>query len=75
MDGVDRVPEGLKRTKIGRVGKAKRAHPSDNELDRWWARRKRAFAHPTRHDFPTKNPTPIATTLSIIAAVDSQPSQ
>jgi hypothetical protein len=54
-----------------------RAHPSDNELDRWWARRKRAFAHPTHphHDFPTKKPTPIATTLSIIAAVDNQPSQ
>jgi hypothetical protein len=27
------------------------------------------------YDFPTKNPTPIATTLSVIADVDSQPSQ
>jgi hypothetical protein len=33
-----------------------------------------ASLHPS-YDFPTKNPTPIATTLSIIAAVDSQPSQ
>ena len=33
----------------GRVGWAKRSVPTiqDNELNRWWARRKRAFAHPT----------------------------
>jgi hypothetical protein len=31
-----------------------------------------ASLHPT---YFTKNPTPIATTLNIIAAVDSQPSQ
>src|SRR5262249_28281062 len=35
--------------KNGRVGKAKRAHQSRQRLaDRWWARRKSAFAHPTQ---------------------------
>ena len=32
---------------LRRVGKAKRAHHSFTIADRWWARRKCAFAHPT----------------------------
>src|SRR6201994_4506060 len=34
----------------GRVGKAKRAHLHEH-VARWWARRKRAFAHPTNPQF------------------------
>ena len=42
-----------RREGIRRVGRAQRAHhPTDLHSDRWWARRFRAFAHPTifRHD-------------------------
>src|SRR5205823_9635577 len=35
-----------------RVGKAKRAHHAGGSEDRWWARRKCAFAHPTRSSQP-----------------------
>ena len=39
---------GSWRSRIRRVGKAKRAHHSTlRPGDRWWARRKGAFAHPT----------------------------
>jgi hypothetical protein len=45
-------PRGRDYVSKCRVGKAKRAHQSDNAADGWWARRKRAFAHPTRLDAP-----------------------
>ncbi len=58
-----------------RVGKAKRAHHSNNALDGGHGASAPLPTLRIHHDFPTKNPTPIAATLSIIASVDSQPSQ
>ena len=34
---------------VRRVGKAKRAHHRTTLTERWWARRKRAFAYPASH--------------------------
>ena len=53
----------------GRAGKASRAVRTTRHLSAL------SGSKPVALHFPTKNPTPIASTLSSIAAVDSQPSQ
>src|ERR1700749_3617176 len=42
---------GLKQRPLRRVGKAQRAHHERCVEARWWARRKGAFAHPTKRFF------------------------
>src|SRR5947209_20469695 len=45
-------------SQLRRVGKAKRAHHLARGWMEWWARRKRAFAHPTKHGSPQRNIQP-----------------
>jgi len=56
-------------TEVGCVGWAKRSVPTIhiNDQERWWARRKRAFAHPTNYILDV-----FASPHAAIAAISSE---
>src|SRR5580704_13996433 len=64
---ADVYPLGCLKTESDRrVGKAKRAHRSNIAVERWWARRYRAFAHPTAFAGTTETSLPRPGRLALL---------